>query len=87
MSNLSSKIIQSKVLGIVQKIKDSKESFSSTSYLVSQGVDSLDMFDILVSIQANFGIDVDIESIEEEEWSTIDKIVQNIDLILAGNNE
>jgi len=85
MKNISFEKIQKIILDIVKKVKHSEDDFSTTKYLASQGVDSLDMFDILVSLQKTFDIEVDIEFIEEEEWSAIDKIAEKVLDILAKN--
>lgn len=49
--------------------------------LIEQGYDSLDLIDILFTLQENFNFEVSEDSIAENEWSSIDKIVTQINAI------
>jgi acyl carrier protein len=50
------------------------------------GVDSLDLTNILFGIEEAYDIKIDDESIENGEWSSIEKIVKNINRILDKGN-
>jgi acyl carrier protein len=54
--------------------------------LDDQGVDSLDLTNILFGIEEAYDIKIDDESIENGEWSSIEKIVKNINRILDKGN-
>lgn len=86
MNKVTSDSIKDKVVKIVQKVKKNNHNYVLNAHLTSQGADSLDMFDILISIQDTFSINIDIDQIEEDEWSTIEKMANNIINIL-GNSD
>ena len=52
--------------------------------LTKQGYDSLDMIDILFNLQEKFGFEVSEDSIAENEWSSVNKIVLQVNNLLAG---
>lgn len=87
MSNINFETLRNQICSMLKKITKSGDTFIFDMYLSAQGIDSLDMFDLLVSVQDTFNIDVDIENIEEEEWSTINKITSNIENLLLQKNE
>lgn len=87
MSNINFETLRNQICSMLKKITKSDDTFIFDMYLSAQGIDSLDMFDLLVSVQDTFNIDVDIENIEEEEWSTINKITSNIENLLLQKNE
>ena len=54
--------------------------------LDDQGVDSLDLTNMLFGIEEAYDVKIDDESIEKGEWSSIVKIVNNINRILNKGN-
>ncbi|MAZ77367.1 MAG: hypothetical protein CMF39_01645 [Legionellaceae bacterium] len=51
--------------------------------LIKQGYDSLDLIDILFTLQEKFGFEISEDSIADNEWSSIDKIVLQINNIIS----
>jgi len=50
--------------------------------LDTQGVDSLDRMNIIFQIQDDYGVQISEESLEADEWLTIDKIVESLNKLL-----
>ncbi len=50
--------------------------------LDAQGVDSLDMMNIIFQIQDDYSIEISEDSLEEGKWLTIDKIVESLNEML-----
>lgn len=50
--------------------------------LTSQGVDSLDLASILFGIENYYGIKIDNESVAKGEWTTINKMLTNMEKLI-----
>ena len=50
--------------------------------LDDQGIDSLDMMNIIFQIQDDYQVEISDESVGIGEWSSIDKIIHNLDRML-----
>ncbi|MFN3234500.1 MAG: phosphopantetheine-binding protein [Gammaproteobacteria bacterium] len=70
--------IKSEIISIIQNVKKNQENYASDMNLSSQGIDSLDMFDIMLIIAENYKLDIDFSEQDESDWNTVDKIIQNI---------
>ncbi|AHE67631.1 acyl carrier protein [Legionella oakridgensis] len=71
--------MKEKVLTIIQDVsKISHEKIDINKDLVEQGIDSLDMFDILFKLQEEFNIKISEESIANNEWTSISKIISQL---------
>jgi acyl carrier protein len=55
--------------------------------LDDQGIDSLDLSNILFGIEDVYNIKLDDESIDRGEWLSIEKIVDNLNRILGERND
>lgn len=71
--------MEDKILSIVENVtKMNKSLIDIDKDLVEQGIDSLDMFDILFKLQEEFSINISEESIANNEWTSINKIVSKV---------
>ena len=52
--------------------------------LLLQNIDSLDLMRLLFAIEEKYNITINDESINEKEWSSIDKIAHQLNCILAN---
>lgn len=50
--------------------------------LREQDIDSLDMIQVLFHVQEHYNIEIDEEAIANKEWSSIDKMVKQLNLIV-----
>jgi len=72
------------VLEIVRVVKKKPNAtYDFDKPLRLQGLDSLDMIDVLFKLQDKYGFEVDEDSISENEWESISKIVAQIKQIQA----
>jgi D-alanine--poly(phosphoribitol) ligase subunit 2 len=72
--------MKEKVIGIIaQATKMTPENINCDHHLVEQGIDSLDMFDILFTIQDEFNIKISEQSIANNEWTTVNKIIAKLE--------
>jgi acyl carrier protein len=51
--------------------------------LRSQGVDSLDMMNMLFALEEAFSIEISDDSITDGEWLTIEDMVKNVNKLIA----
>lgn len=63
------------------------EALDPSVDLVSQGVDSLDMMNMLFKIEEVFSIKITDDSVDNGEWLTIDKMVKNINELLVQKDK
>ena len=63
------------------------EALDTSVDLVSQGVDSLDMMNMLFEIEEAFSIKITDDSVDDGEWLTIDKMVKNINELLVQKDK
>ncbi len=76
--------MKEKILEIItQATKMAPEEIKFDHNLVEQGVDSLDMFDILFKIQDEFNIKIPEQSIANNEWTTVNKIISKLEEITS----
>jgi acyl carrier protein len=52
--------------------------------LTEQGVDSLDMINIIFAFQDTYGVEISDDSIAEGEWLTLDKMVVSLNKSLQA---
>ena len=72
--------MQEQVLSIVENVtKINREQIDMEKDFVAQGVDSLDMFDILFKLQEEFEIQISEESIANNEWTSVKKIISKME--------
>lgn len=77
-------VILNEILDIVRKVKKKPDAvYDVDKPLNSQGLDSLDMIDVLFKIQDKYGFEVNEDSISENEWESISKIIKQINKIQA----
>jgi acyl carrier protein len=55
--------------------------------LDNQGIDSLDLSNILFGIEDAYNIQIDDESIDRGEWLSLEKIADNLNRILEKQND
>lgn len=71
--------MKDKVLSIVKDVsKINPDKIDINIDLVEQGIDSLDMFDILFKLQEEFHVHISEESIANNEWTSVTKIVSQL---------
>lgn len=63
------------------------EALDPSVDLASQGVDSLDMMNMLFEFEEAFSIKITDDSIDNGEWLTIDKIVKNINELVVQKDK
>ena len=63
------------------------EALDPSVDLASQGVDSLDMMNMLFELEEAFSIKITDDSIDNGEWLTIDKIVKNINELVVQKDK
>jgi len=75
-----SKITPEKVIEIIQEVgvHADLDNLDFNMDLTLQGFDSLDMMNIYLNLEELYSVKIDDDSIQEEKWSTINKIVANI---------
>ena len=59
------------------------EHINDKESLAEQGVDSLDMINIIFAFQETYGIAISDESISQGEWLSIDQMVENLSKALS----
>lgn len=59
------------------------EALDPSTDLRSQGVDSLDMMNMLFAIEEAFSIEISDDSITDKEWLTIEDMVKNVNKLIA----
>ena len=63
------------------------EALDPSVDLESQGVDSLDIMNVLFELEEAFSIKITDDSIDNGEWLTIDKIVKNINELVVQKDK
>jgi acyl carrier protein len=63
------------------------EALDPSVDLASQGIDSLDMMNMLFEFEEAFSIKITDDSIDNGEWLTIDKIVKNINELVVQKDK
>lgn len=59
------------------------EALDPSTDLRSQGVDSLDMMNMLFAIEEAFLVEISDDSITDGEWLTIEDMVKNVNKLIA----
>lgn len=72
------KVIESEDLLLEVDLK----TLNPEELLTSQGVDSLDLASILFGIENYYGVKIDNETVAAGEWTTINKILLNMEKII-----
>lgn len=72
------KVVESKDLLLEVDLK----TLDPDELLVHQGVDSLDLASILFSIENYYGIKISNETVANGEWTTINKILSNMEKLI-----
>lgn len=67
------------VVAIIHKVKQNQESYDLDIKLVEQGLDSLDMIDVLFQLQDTFSLEIPEDIIESNQLTSIGKIVAYIE--------
>jgi len=63
------------------------EALDPSVDLASQGVDSLDMMNMLFELEEAFSIKITDDSVDNSEWLTIDKIVKNVNELVVQKDK
>lgn len=63
------------------------EALDPSVDLESQGVDSLDIMNVLFELEEAFSIKITDDSVDNGEWLTIDKMVKNINELLVQKDK
>ncbi|MEK6731114.1 MAG: acyl carrier protein [Pseudomonadota bacterium] len=73
--------LQQEILSIIGKTKEiHMNQLDMFEALSNYGIDSLDMINILFDIQDRYDIEISEASIDNKEWSTVDKILYQLKL-------
>lgn len=80
MSKIISEDIVTVIKGLEWNIDADKLLFDKDLYL--QNVDSLDLMSLLFALEEKYNIEIGDESLEQKEWSSIDKIANQINSII-----
>lgn len=77
------------IIGVLKgmNIDADLEALDPSVDLVSQGIDSLDMMNMLFGIEEVFSIKITDDSVDNGEWLTIDKIVKNINELVVQKDK
>jgi len=83
------KVTHEDVIDIIKKtgVKLDWKKLDNNESLADQGVDSLDMINIIFAFQEKYGIEITDESISDGEWLTIDKMTSNLKKALPKKQE
>jgi acyl carrier protein len=78
------KVTHEDVIAIIKGtgVKLDWEKLAPKESLADQGADSLDMINIIFAFQEKYGVEITDESISDEEWLTLDKMVLNLNKVL-----
>jgi acyl carrier protein len=70
------------VLGTLE-LKIATNGLDPTQPLGMQGLDSLDMMNLLFSIEEHFGVIVDDVALEKNDWNSVDAIAASVNVLLG----
>ena len=80
------RVTKEEIIDIIKKVDVllNADEIDPDKDLTEQGVDSLDLVNIYFSLEENYSIEITDESIEDQEWSTLNKIVNNVNKYLSS---
>ena len=79
------KVAHENVIAIIKEtgVRLDWEKLDHNESLTDQGMDSLDMINIVFAFQEKYDVEITDESIAAGEWLTIDKMVINLNKFLS----